>query len=469
MIRQLIDFFQTPQKLKELTAINETLRTQINHALDSCSILASQASSTDFNKYKTYDTAIEAIRLKYEGKSDYGNALVKQIVELRGSFAIGNGIKVTFDGKEDAEACQIIDEFNEDNGLDKENLGELAKEAEIEGQIAVQLIKEKDPETKEVRVFLKHLPWTKYKYKVTQGFKYGEYTKLEYQDPDNNNEIVILGQGEFVYKKFSGRISDAETTTGITNNAIPCIGFALPYIDSADMALDDWRAINNLFASPTPYFQTETKEDANNISAAIAAINWKPGKALAGNAVFTFVSPGDSHILVLKEEIVVNIQMISAITGIPVHFLGMPDLMSNRATAESLFELVYATSNKPRRIWEGFYQELYEKLLAIYVTLGKSVDPESVTVSIPFFTKEQFDQLVNVWLPVWREGGLSLETFLSKVPDIDPEEEKKKIDKIEDEKMQKLIDTMNQQPEEGEEGNPGDNKQFGNTRPKERV
>ena len=98
MFRQLIDFFQTPQKLKELTAINETLRTQINHALDSCSILASQASSTDFNKYKTYDTAIEAIRLKYEGKSDYGNALVKQIVELRGSFAIGNGIKVTFDG-----------------------------------------------------------------------------------------------------------------------------------------------------------------------------------------------------------------------------------------------------------------------------------------------------------------------------------------------------------------------------------
>ena len=467
MFRQLINFFQTPRKwknqLEELTATNETLRTQINHALDACSILASQTSSTDFNKYKTYDTAIEAIRLKYEGKSDYGNALVKQIVELRGSFAIGNGIKVTFDGKEDAEARQIIDEFNEDNGLDKENLGELAKEAEIEGQIAVQLIKEKDPKTKKTRVFLIHLPWTKYKYKVTQGKKYGEYTKLEYQDPDKNNMIVKLGQGEFVYKKFSGRISDAETTTGITNNAIPCIGFALPYIDSADMALDDWRAINNLFASPTPYFKTETREDANNISATIAAINWKPGKAFAGNAEFTFISPDASHILILKEEIVVNIQMISAITGIPVHFLGMPDLMSNRSTAESLFELVYATSNKPRRIWEGFYQELYEKLLTIYVAeLGKSVEPESVTVSIPFFTKEQFDQLVNVWLPVWREGGLSLETFLSKVPDIDPEEEKKKIDKIEDEKMQKLIDTMNQQPEEGEEGNPENNKRFNN-------
>jgi hypothetical protein len=42
----------------------------------------------------------------------------------------------------------------------------------------------------------------------------------------------------------------------------------------------------------------------------------------------------------LKSEMLINAKAISAVTGIPIHWLGHVDAMSNRSTADSLYETI---------------------------------------------------------------------------------------------------------------------------------
>jgi len=455
-IKDFIQFFKTPAELaktqKELTEAQKqmaTLRADVIHTLEAFTAMQQSNLTYRFNVYNSYASSVAEISSKYRGLADWGCALTKSIVELRSTFTIGNGLKLSDPDAKEPEpvkkpegektkpaqpkekqlspAMEWIQNFLEVNGLDGENLQELVKEAEIEGQIAIQLFKQADAEGNE-QVYLKHLSWSKYDYEVKAGTIRGVWETLTYTDPDTKQK-VILKENEFVYKRFSGRLED-------DNEAIPQIGFALPYIEAVDKGLYDWRLVDNLFTSPTPYFQTETKEDAANILSSIKAINWRPGKALAGNAIFSFVSPDAAHAQVIKEEIVVNVQMISSIVCLPVHFLGMPDLMSNRSTAESLFELVGAGSSKPRTIWEGAFNEIFKKALIMAGVTGL------IKCTIPFFTKEQFQQLVDVWFPIWKENGISLQTFLSKVPDIDPVEELARLEEAETKRAEETIAKM---------------------------
>ncbi|MDP4879928.1 MAG: hypothetical protein NWR36_08580, partial [Opitutales bacterium] len=55
----------------------------------------------------------------------------------------------------------------------------------------------------------------------------------------------------------------------------------------------------------------------------------------------------------LTTEINTIAKIISGATGIPIHYLGFTDLMSNRATAEDLAELVNVTTSHEREAWKS--------------------------------------------------------------------------------------------------------------------
>ena len=411
---------------------HEKLETQVKklQALvknDLLSLTSAQATYKG-NKYTSYSSAVEEINNKYVGTADWGVLQTGSIVDLRAAFIIGEGIEVV-PVTEGAEAeIEWVKRFLEHNDLDQEMVQEFAKEAEIEGKIALKLapdmVKIDDEEVNTITV--RFISWTDKKYKVeTDPQDYTKYTKLTWK-PKNKDKNETLNEGEFVYKKFGGRISKP-------NEAAPKIMKCLTQVENLDKALRDWREIDRLFASPIPHIEVENAEVAKKVKAEIAKVNWKIKKMFVHTGKLAFASPDIQGIDSLEREITTLAKMISGTTGIPVHFLGFPDLMSNRSTSENLMELVSGSTLKERETWIGAYDEVIAKgmeMTNMLVNQGMSkdrrLDPKKVKVTIPIITKEHYEHIEKIYLPAAIAGKISDEAFQEKLPGFDMEAEQKR-------------------------------------------
>ncbi len=162
--------------------------------------------------------------------------------------------------------------------------------------------------------------------------------------------------------------------------------------------------------------------------------NFRLRKLFIHTGKFSYVVPGTMNDA-LEKEIITLAKMISGTTGTPVHFLGLPDLMSNRATADNLMELVTASTSKERQIWKGLYLEMLAKAMAIRnANIQKTpLKPERLDVEIPLITQEQWDRITEVYLPLYQSDALSKKTLLSQVPGINVESELEALEERETE------------------------------------
>jgi len=243
---------------------NEVQRLQ---ALIKDDILTLRAATKKYkgNEYQTYEKAVNEINDKYIGIADWGVLQTGSIVDLRAAFSIGEGIKIIEKAKAPAEV-KWIESFLRYNDLDREVVQEFAKEAEIEGKIAIKLfIEERD---KQVNVTARYISWTDKKYTVeTDPQDYLRYSKLRWRPKDKDTDEV-LEEAEFVYKKFGGRINRP-------NEAAPKIMKCLTQIENLDKALRDWREINDLYAPPIPTLECEDAKAAKEMNDAVENINFK--------------------------------------------------------------------------------------------------------------------------------------------------------------------------------------------------
>jgi len=414
---------------------HERLETQVKklQALVKNNLLSLTEAKSSYvgNKYTSYSGAVEEINNKYVGTADWGVLQAGSIIDLRAAFIIGEGLEVV-EVEEGAEAeVEWTKRFLEYNDLDQEIVQEFAKEAEIEGKIALKLAHDKvKVDDKDVdMITVRFISWTDKKYKVeTDPQDYTKYTKLTWK-PKDKDKNETLNEKEFVYKKFGGRISKP-------NEAAPKIMKCLTQVENLDKALRDWREIDRLFASPIPHIEVENAETAKKVKAEVAKVNWKIKKMFVHTGKLGFASPDIKGIESLEKEITTLAKMISGTTGIPVHFLGFPDLMSNRSTSENLMELVSGSTLKERETWIGAYDEVIAKgmemtnaLNAQYSELRK-LDPKKVKVTIPIITKEQYEHIEKIYLPAAIAGKISDEAFQEKLPGFDMEaEQKRKEDK----------------------------------------
>lgn len=379
------------------------------------------------NQYRTYDTAIKEIDKKYNGTADWGVIQTGTIIDLRAAFSIGEGIRVIKkEGGEKEE--QWINDFLEYNDLDKEVIQEYAIEAEIEGKLAIKLspktetVKDNNGKEKDqTMINTTFISWTEKKYKVeTDPNDYKEYVKLSWK-PKNKDKDEVLKDNEFVYKKFGGRIDRP-------NEAAPKIMKCLTHVENLDKALRDWREINNIFGGPILYVKCTTDDEVKKAIEAFESKNFKLRKLLAGTGELMFVKLDIAGVESLENEIKTLAKMISGETGIPVHFLGLPELMSNRATAENLMEMVKANTTKNRETWKGAYEELIRKAIIMYNEKEKKtpLNPDKFTIDIPMITKEHWDHLEKIYLPACVAGKISDEAFQEQIPSFDVEQEKKR-------------------------------------------
>jgi hypothetical protein len=418
------------------------LRKQVQDLQHSVNILLGEVTQTKSyvgNSYQDYKTAIAELAKKYEGTADWGVLQVGNIIDIRSAFIIGQGLKIVPDKKTSRE-YDFIQKFFKYNNLDEEMPQELAKEAEIEGRCLVRLI----PNEEKKQIDIRFISYSENSYKVTTASDdYQKYEKVTYRDTKNSNDIT-LEENEFVYKKFAGRLSKV-------NDLMPKTAKVLTQCENLDKALYDWRRINSLFATPTPVIECEDSNDAKAISEKIENINWRIGKLLIlSKAKFNLVGADAAGTTALEKEIIALAKVISGATGVPVHFLGYPDLMSNRAVSTDLFEAINASTNKERNIWTGFYEELFYKalIMANKFNFGFKPDANAVKAQILQVTEAKIRELVEVWLPIYNSGVVDLDYMLGKIPDADPE----KIKKSQDENARKMLESIkNQEEESGQE------------------
>lgn len=429
-----MSIFNRGANVRELKKQTELLRTQIKkyqevQELLVKDILTLQETQLKYtgNDYKEYGSAVQAISDKYNCKADWGCLFTGIIIDLRAAFILGEGIKIIHKTETRAEAereLQWAEDFFSWNDFDAEGSQEMAKEAEIEGKIAIKLIYEKEAWREwPGMVSARYISWLSKKYNVeADPNDYLYYKKLIWA-ATGTVQAGDLEEKGFVYKKFGGRLNSP-------NEAQPKIIRCLTQIDRLDMALRDLRQIDHLFASPTPDFEVDDIKQIDGLTEKLNNINWKIGKLLIHTGKFSMKGSDSAGVANLVQEIELAIKLISGTTGIPIHYLGLLDLLRNRATGDNTRELVMAATARERMIWKGAYEELITKAMNmfnenVYSQMSKNskLDPTKVGVDIPLITQEHWDRIEKVLIPAVTAGIISKEYAASQIPGVDSEAE----------------------------------------------
>jgi hypothetical protein len=402
----------------------KALEAQVQHMADVVNAtlgpITTQYATYRGNEYVTAEAQVTALSDKYEANAEWGCQLTRNVVDLRAAFIMGPGIKcVQVEGETVFEpAREFVDQFMEANNLSEEGAQNWAKEAEIEGKFLCRLMIDEKNEG----IMARFVPWTQHGYVITADEEdYAQYELASWR-VNKTGRPITLKAWEFVYGRFGGR-------THKVNECPPKLGAILPQIEALDKAMRDWREINKFHASPTPVIKAETPQAGETIEKTLAAKNWKIGKLLViAGGEFSIAGPPTGGLDSLEKEITRNATMISGGSGVPVQFLGFPELMSNRATADNLMELVYASTVKERRTWVGVFNELFRKSIGLYnERFGQNLNGNAVKAELPELSAQKMQELVEVWLPLKQEGVISLETTLSRIPDIDVQDEMAKL------------------------------------------
>ncbi|OGP58268.1 MAG: hypothetical protein A2V67_20525 [Deltaproteobacteria bacterium RBG_13_61_14] len=377
------------------------------------------SASASPNPYDNREKLIDELVKKYKGYARYGNQLIQRLVDTRAALAMAGGLKaVARDPSAFSRELALIQEMVRLNELDGQFGQSLAVEKELEGQVL--LILEWDAEAGNVR--LRFLSWNDTRYEVDYDDElYSRILRIRYRRPGNDRQEVVIPAERAVLIKFNARIHSRE--------GIPTLSGLLVEAEDIDKALRDWRQINRYFASPTPYFRTEDLQEAKDLYDRLLSpgVNWKIGKVFAGPAEFSLVGMDSAGVESIRQEIETKVKILAGGAGVPVQFLGFPEFMSNRATAENTMEPVALVSIAEQRSWIGGFKDLFDKAVRLRnLNLASDKAPfqaGGVEPRMKFITQAQVDRLSALYLPLWEKGAISLKTLLSLLPDIEPEAE----------------------------------------------
>lgn len=378
-------------------------------------------------------TRLEDLRKMYKGEAKKGNQVVGSITDFHAALQGGLGLRHKDKGSDDPEKPSPEMEFWTDflkvNGLDNQGIVDLAVCGELDGQILMRYEEDLtlDEGHGQVRAWV--VPLIETRYAVVYD-RYGQPVQaVLYPEGFGNKNEERVFDTSFSFVRFrgikNGRYGIARTIRVIVE------------LEGLDDAIMDWRKINRIYASPTPIFKAKDVEGIKRIKAAILGMNWKVGKAfvMLNDDDFLLVGPPTASTDALEKEITRLAQVISGATNVPVHYLGYPELMSNRSVADSDMEPSLKATEKAHGQLVEFIQDMKEKAFAIGSLIhGTTYDPDKVETRFPAVRKGNIEEALKSWLPAAvakaADGRplISRRTFQTKVGIEDPEEEERQID-----------------------------------------
>lgn len=398
------------------------------------------------NSYICYADQVWQLNQMYNGKANWGCDTVRAIVDIRSAFIMGAGLHLvpTTEENIDSPEMKYIKEFVELNQLDGKLAIDWAREAEIEGKFLTKLSPYVKGSLKQVKALF--ISFTNSKYKViTNSSDYTDYQKVDYYVGGDNSksfepdvlmtdlrppgaEKQTIPKGEFTFTRFGGRTDNInETSTRLH--------LLIDKIEYLAKALRDWREIDSLFSAPTPTFSCETPEEAEELNNRLTGTNWKIGKLLViGNCEYSLVGPDIDGIESLIKEILTLCREISLGTGLPVHFLGYPDLLQGRDTADQIMELLFASTRIERACWANHYNNMFDDVLELSNRLyNTNFKTGIVKAEFPQSNSAALKEIISFWLTMFNSSAISRETLLKRVPGINAVQEAQRMQKLQDE------------------------------------
>lgn len=400
------------------------------------------------NNYKNYEAQVDETYKKYNGSSDWGNQQLRAIIDFRVAFIAGEGISVTCP---DESTSAWIEKFLEYNHLDGSFFINTVKATEMAGQTIckMKVLNSSDMFKNGPKIKVQRVPYNmnKMKYKpyfVDQGdmfsliFKYKSESDLVEKTVSLENAIPIVTGG------------DDTLIYGPTTK----VGLVLNDIENYDRAVKDIRRLNHILARITPKITCETQNEVKSTLQDMEQLKWKIGKLYVGTGDFDYATPKTGAHDNLITELVTAIKNISSVTGIPIHWLGYVDLMSNRATADTLYEVIKnATINERTTHAEAIYS-LILKAQELYIDNGgvkiSKINPE-FEVKIPLIDYNSFYDRVRSLSVAFNDGAISMADYRNEIPGIDPLETLKQIEKEQEEEIKRFIPPEDLGENEGEE------------------
>jgi hypothetical protein len=285
----------------------------------------------------------------------------------------------------------------------------------MEGKNLVLLLPDKKAEQIKIRSF----SWWVNKYKLElDPYDNDDIKKITYRSKDEDAEEKTIAIEKAVYVKIGG----SEDKVVDTPSRIHTI---LTDVENFSRAKYDLRKNTHLFGKIFPYWETQTVAEAKAINNSVADGDFQIGSGYAGTAKMSLLEPTGQATMAIKEDILISLKCISMTTGIPIHWLAWPEVMSNRATAENLLEMVKAGTVKERLIWQEAIREIIDRAMITAIDNGfannKIID--DYQVRLPLISIATLKALQETWIPLEQGNYISKKTVRNQIPGIDPLEE----------------------------------------------
>lgn len=371
------------------------------------------------NAFTNYEDQVDETYKKYNGNADFGNQQTRAIVDLRTAFIAGEGISISCRNN---RTSKWIEDLIKNNSLDGRYFINAVKAGELCGQNVFVYKKIIDKKDYKVKVKIRRLPYeSKSRYKPI----YSDIFKDEVIDIHIKTDFgwTSLGESNFLYTRIGG--DDFNSYGPVTR-----IGVVLTDIENYDRALKDIRRLNHVLARITPTFETDSDAATTALKKNLQDLKWTIGKAFIGKAKFKYEVPSSGAHDNLMKELAATIKTISSTTGVPVHWVGHVDLMSNRSTADTLYEMIKNATSVDRVLWEKALYDLIYKAQEFYIDSGGSdlrLDPD-FQVRLPLISFENFLEKVRALNIAYADEAISIDDYMNILPGIDPLKTKKAIE-----------------------------------------
>lgn len=410
---------------RKVRALEEAQRDVLNTGVASGALR--QAEGPDRNTFTSYETQVTKAYEMYEGRAEFGAELFGGVVDMRVSFIGGEGLSVVCKSKAAAEWCR---QFVRDNGLNGARLIELLTTGELEGKALLQLDLDtrdtglaKDKGAKYVCVY--DLPWVARRYEVSEDER-GKVAKITYRQ-DGQTEPKSVNFKRAVYVRLGRKYWNNPNATPTRLHKV------LADFDNFSRGKYDLRQNTHLFAKTLPAWETDTPENAAAINALVQAQGFDIGSTYIGAGKVKYLEPTGGAAAQSEKDVLLALKLISSASGIPMHWLAWPELMSNRATAESLLEVVNAATNRERLAWQEAFKALLKKAAVMAVdeklATNEILDLDDLEVRLSLVSLALLKQLIEVWQPLVDNKIISKQTYTSLLPgSITYEQEQELID-----------------------------------------
>ena len=384
-----------------------------------------------FNAFTTYESQVAETYDKYNGFTSFGAQQTRAVVDLRTAFIAGEGLSISC---EDEATSKWIENFVTKNRLDGNNFVNAVKGSEMAGQ-SLLLLSADNWFDGSLYIKVSRVPYV-------QGQPY----RPVYKDTLIREEVIDIqikrdgiwisfGYPDFIYVRTGG--DDVNSSGPVTK-----IGVILTDLENYDRAIKDMRRNNHIFARITPVFETTTDAEANSLQAKLNEVKWRIGQAFIGKAKMSYQTPKEGAHANLETELAAAIKSISAVTGIPVHWLGYVDLMSNRATATTLYEFIKNATINERVEWQNQAYHMIYKAQELYINNGGTELPRldsDYQVTLPLIDFGNFLERVRGLSIARADTAISMDDYRNALPGIDPTKTKRAIEQEQKKDQENLM------------------------------